>query len=253
MNGKIPKAFYGLITAICILMFARSYGQQALVASGGSVGGENGSVSYSIGQVFYSSQTGTNGLINQGVQQVYLEHNDLSLVLKNMTLETAGSQVQMYWEPVSQIEHAKFIVERSENGTDWVSKDAINGGNNNLSAMGFSYVDANPIDVGAYYKIKQMDIDGKFKFSNVIFIKKFNNQNGAIAIYPNPTTEGIYLQVEKFEALNYSLSDASGRIILEKKLESSVTFIDLNAFVTSVYFLTVKNSKNYQVFKIIKN
>ena len=253
MKEKLLKVFNGLVVTCCLLGFAKSYGQQAFVASGGNAIGIGGSEAYSIGQVFYTTQTGTNGFVGQGVQQVCLSYNNLSLALKNMTLETAGAQVQMSWEPVVQIDRAKFIVERSENGTDWVSKDAINGGKKDLSALGFSYIDANPIDSGAYYKIKQIEVDGRFSYSNVIFIKKFNNQNGAIAIYPNPTTEGVYLQVEKFEGLNYTLFDASGRIILENKLESPLTFIDLNTFVASAYFLTVKNSKKYQVFKIIKN
>jgi Secretion system C-terminal sorting domain len=45
--------------------------QQANVASGGNTTGTGGSLSYSIGQVAYTNQVGTNGSVNQGVQQPF--------------------------------------------------------------------------------------------------------------------------------------------------------------------------------------
>jgi hypothetical protein len=45
--------------------------QEAIITSGGNASGEDGSVSYSLGQVFYSTQMGDNGSVAQGVQQPY--------------------------------------------------------------------------------------------------------------------------------------------------------------------------------------
>ena len=45
--------------------------QQATVASGGNAFGNNGSSSYSVGQVAYTNQVGANGSISQGVQQPF--------------------------------------------------------------------------------------------------------------------------------------------------------------------------------------
>lgn len=50
---------------------ATSYAQENTVASGGSTTNSNGSISYSVGQVFYTSESGTDGSITQGVQQSY--------------------------------------------------------------------------------------------------------------------------------------------------------------------------------------
>ena len=43
--------------------------QNAIVASGGNATGTGGSSSYSVGQVVYTNQVGSNGSTNQGVQQ----------------------------------------------------------------------------------------------------------------------------------------------------------------------------------------
>ena len=54
-----------------VLSFNTAQAQNNTVSAGGDASGSNGSVSYSVGQVFYTSAEGDNGSINQGVQQAY--------------------------------------------------------------------------------------------------------------------------------------------------------------------------------------
>ncbi len=54
-----------------VLMSFSSIAQQATVSSGGNATGIGGSVSYSVGQVAYTTQTGSTGSITQGVQQAF--------------------------------------------------------------------------------------------------------------------------------------------------------------------------------------
>ena len=60
------------ITLLCMFFcLSKLVAQNATVASGGNSSGSGGSSSYSIGQVFYSSTTGSNGSFSQGVQQPF--------------------------------------------------------------------------------------------------------------------------------------------------------------------------------------
>ena len=59
------------ITISCILSGIVSYGQTSVNTAGGEVKNASGSVSYSIGQVAYSSVSNSNGSVSQGVQQAY--------------------------------------------------------------------------------------------------------------------------------------------------------------------------------------
>jgi hypothetical protein len=45
--------------------------QESTTTSGGEATGEGGTVSYSVGQVAYSTHTGTSGSVSEGVQQPY--------------------------------------------------------------------------------------------------------------------------------------------------------------------------------------
>jgi hypothetical protein len=63
------------------------FGQENTIVSGGSVSNATGSISYTIGQVFYSSAEGENGSINQGVQQPYTAEIVTGIELKEITLQ----------------------------------------------------------------------------------------------------------------------------------------------------------------------
>ncbi len=59
-----------LLASVLFVLFPAS-AQQANLASGGNATGTNGTSSYSIGQVVYANQEGTNGSVNQGVEQPF--------------------------------------------------------------------------------------------------------------------------------------------------------------------------------------
>ena len=54
-----------------VLQLTGLHAQEAIITSGGDASGSTGSVSYTIGQVVYTTNTGTNGSAAQGVQQPY--------------------------------------------------------------------------------------------------------------------------------------------------------------------------------------
>jgi hypothetical protein len=70
------------ILFLTIISFAKNYSQENTTVSGGNAIGIGGSSSYSIGQITYISQSGTDGFINLGVQQPYeivtLGNNDFA-------------------------------------------------------------------------------------------------------------------------------------------------------------------------------
>ena len=75
-------------------------------------------------------------------------------------------------------------------------------------------------------------------------------------VYPNPTTSYVNLMIENydFQNLNFQLFDLAGKQILNEKITSSETKIDLNNLSKNVYLLQVMNqTSTIKTFKIIKN
>ena len=85
------KNYLAIATAfLCVNL----YSQSNTVSAGGDADGDNGSISYSIGQVVYTSAQGSNGNVNQGVQQPY----DGGVVTG---IEEAGINLSVFPNPTS--------------------------------------------------------------------------------------------------------------------------------------------------------
>jgi hypothetical protein len=67
----MKSTFFIIGLAACILSTSTSSAQEVISASGGEAKGTGGSVSYSAGQLFYMTHSGTGGYVSEGVQQPY--------------------------------------------------------------------------------------------------------------------------------------------------------------------------------------
>ncbi len=83
-----------------------------------------------------------------------------------------------------------------------------------------------------------------------------NNITLSYTAYPNPTAAKINLKVENtsLENLSYQLYDISGKLLLNQKITSNISSIQMVSFASANYFLKVTdNNKVVQTIKIIKN
>ncbi len=107
----MKKALIALI-AFCLFGFGSTLqAQNAIPASGGNASGGGGTVSYSVGQVVYTTNTGTGSSVAQGVQQPY----EISVPT---TLEEAkGISLEMvvYPNPVTDLLRLKVENYETEN------------------------------------------------------------------------------------------------------------------------------------------
>ena len=58
-----------LLLALLAFTLSSSFSQETIPAAGGNAEGSGGSVSYSIGQLFFMTHTGADGFVSEGVQQ----------------------------------------------------------------------------------------------------------------------------------------------------------------------------------------
>jgi hypothetical protein len=80
--------------------------------------------------------------------------------------------------------------------------------------------------------------------------------NFSLSAFPNPTTDVLNLRVGNYkqESMNYSLLDATGKLISEGKITQQETVLDTKMLPTATYFVEVHHEgKKVQTFKVIKN
>ena len=99
------------------------------------------------------------------------------------------------------------------------------------------------------------DLTQGFHQTNWNFLGVDNHeQNFEATVYPNPLGSELFIQTENFESVTYVLYDATGRIVVENKLNSLETGIDVSTLAPSSYSLVLRNEnqENVKTFKLIK-
>ncbi|WP_338815326.1 T9SS type A sorting domain-containing protein [Bernardetia sp. Wsw4-3y2] len=126
--------------------------------------------------------------------------------------EDEGDKVQLDWATASEKDNAYFEVQRSFDGQDFVTIDVIQGQKFSTQTREYQTYDYENWTGTAYYRLKQVDIDGTPTLSNTIVFKRDNNLE--INIYPNPISSGQDLHIEGLNGeWNAILYDMAGRTI----------------------------------------
>ncbi len=93
-----------------------------------------------------------------------------------------------------------------------------------------------------------------FMISECVGLNTVSSSASEIKLYPNPAHETITVVKSSSGIVNLSISDASGRILFNKQLQSAKEIIDLSKFSNGVYLVSLKNEmgKTERVIKLIK-
>ena len=120
------------------------------------------------------------------VQPGIILTDPLPVELTSFTAKLIGKNVRLSWQTSTEINNFGFEVERFEN-SDWVKIGFVNGNGNSNSPKDYSFIDDKVKTDGTIkYRLKQIDNDGQFEYSNVILVTFSPNESELFQNYPNP-------------------------------------------------------------------
>ncbi|MCX6208068.1 MAG: T9SS type A sorting domain-containing protein [Bacteroidetes bacterium] len=207
-------------------------------------------------------QLGFEGVSQMGnlfaIDSITIEANPpLPIKLTTFTGKKEGAKNLLSWETANEQNNKGFELQRGVDGKEFkaiafVNSKATNG--NSSTALNYNYIDEKPSTANNYYRLRQVDINGKESFSNVVLIKSIQNTKAEItAVYPNPAKENINVVLNSVSAekLTVRITDLSGRIIVVKNIETTsgdnnFKFNTAN-FANGTYTIKVTTSNNVEV------
>ncbi len=169
--------------------------------------------------------------------------------LSAFSANVSGNSVTLNWETATETNNSGFEIERSKNKSNYTSIGFIEGKGTTTDKSKYSFVD-NSVNSGTYYyRLKQVDFDGSFEYSNSIEVKVSIPNNFSVEQnYPNPfnpsTKIAFSLPVdskinftvfnilgqEVYQELNYNLSVGNHSINFNAAgLTSGIYFYNINA------------------------
>lgn len=171
----------------------------------------------------------------------------------SFTAAVKANTVVLNWETATEVNNRGFAVERSKDGRAWsdltfVNTTAPNGGGSTYTSVDFS-----PLQGMNFYRLRQMDLDGKFSFSQVRQVN-FNGNADAISVYPNPAKGTVNVLVDPTsKKVNYNITNAMGRSLKSGILlsEGNVNKLNLQGLPAGVYMLQVTDEKGTKTTRLV--
>jgi hypothetical protein len=164
-----------------------------------------------------------------------ISNTTLPVQLIYFTAQKQNEQVLLQWSTANEQNSKNFIVERSLDGNNWNNIGIVAASGNSNSPINYSYSDSHPALGMNYYRLLQMDQDGKSSYSQVRVVK-ISNDGQVISLITNPVVDGeLKMQINKATML--SLYDASGRLIWKKRVNPGLQNISIRNYTAGIYFL----------------
>ena len=147
-----------------------------------------------------------------------LGNNVLPLTLISFDAGLISSGVSIKWQTQNETNISTFEIEKSTDGRNFISINNLYPHGHAASINNYAFIDSFPFLGRSYYRLKIIDLDGKYKFSAVRQI--VYNSVSFIKLYPNPANDilTIYAESHNDNEVSVVVSDIKGASVLIKNI-----------------------------------
>ncbi len=170
-----------------------------------------------------------------------------------------GTKVDLNWVTANELNTKHFEVERGADGQNFTKLATVIAKGNSNTATSYDLVDPAPLKGVNYYRLKIVDFDGKFEYSQIVIIRIDAGMQLVTKVAPNPFTGKIdvYLTLTHNTPVDFRFIDINGRMVFSKSVKGLkgfnwFTINDLDKLPSAPYMLHIKTDDATIVEKLIK-
>lgn len=158
------------------------------------------------------------------------------------------------WQTANEKDNSHFEIETSKDGNNFYQIGKVNSKGNSASVQDYNFNDRLPVKGKNYYKLKQVDIDGRSTYSKIISID-IDQTGSFVLVYPNPVKDKLIIDFAKpvTNAL-VQIFTMDGKLIRNIStgpvLRTSV--INAENILRGTYILQITNGTDVHNLKFIK-
>ncbi len=240
----------------------------------------------SLGQGSWASTNGnliltTNPFMTAGTYKVFIKSTSLSGVTQCSAFSSFGTvtvnnvslpvnlvyfrgkkqngNILLDWATAGETDLNRFEIERSMNGTVFEKIGMVQATGFTTANTNYAFTDTRVSGLVNYYRLKIIDNDRKFTYSNVVVFTGSSDQMMVSSIKPNPFNDAFILSIELKQALplTFHVIDMTGRILFTKQTEAKsgnnhVAFTGLSGLPEGIYFIKIFSPAGMVQQKILK-
>lgn len=248
------------------------------ISYGGSITAVDGPAAGLVSQDIGTQTNASRSLQLQGVGSVYedfewtipgdsscgLENNGQTLIGTNTLLpvdllyfnaQREEDFIDLSWATASEQHNAFFLLERSRDGFVFETMASVPGAIHSTIVLNYNYQDFKaPLEM-VYYRLAQIDTDGKITYSDIVFVEAAETENW-FHLFPNPVSH--FLQIKNHRSINDAeivIFNLLGSEVFRKTIQDDTgdhIQLDLNALPSGSYLLSIETEQVYYKNMFIK-
>lgn len=181
----------------------------------------------------------------------------LPIELMNFNVQKINSSAKIKWVTLTEINNDYFELEHSAEGKEFYTIGKVIGAGTSNDKNEYSFVDESPISGINYYRLKQVDYDGKNSYSRVRSLF-FDEGQSQISVYPNPVRGNLSLISEKNNGkVTLNILDINGHIVYTQVFKpgtwNSLMKIDISSLSEGMYLIDVLGDTKIETTRFMKS
>lgn len=181
----------------------------------------------------------------------------LPVTLLNFEVDCENGFTVLNWSTASEINNDYFVIEKSTDAINFFPIATVQGNGNSNTVLSYTYTDETPNYATTYYRLKQVDFDGKFEYFNVVVSTCTADENFNVnQLQLNDNVFGFTINTSSSEKLTVYLYDYRGRIISQETIVvnkgNNPISLSKPHLSDGIYMLNIVGEKNHFSTKVLK-
>ncbi len=168
-----------------------------------------------------------------------------------------GAIIQLHWETATERNNSYVEVQRSRDGKRFEALGRVLGAGNSVTLQRYAFTDEQPLAGVNYYRLRQVDFDGKEEYHRVIAVLfREGKSEGTVQVFPTLAQDQITLALprELQSPAEVLVSDLSGRVLLRHTLGVGTQqhTLPLAQLASGHYILRIRTDREEQIARFVK-
>lgn len=160
----------------------------------------------------------------------------------------SGKSIVLNWMTASEVNNSGFDIERSIDGRSWKVIGFTNGAGSVAEVQNYNFIDVQPLGSIYYYRLKQIDYDGKYDYSPIVVVR--NTEETIHRVSPNPFNDFLTFTtpLDDGDHSNIHIYNQQGSKI--KEFKSLNGAVDTHDVPPGVYFVQFPSGEYTKLVKL---
>jgi len=172
----------------------------------------------------------------------------LPVELINFYAKLKNNQIHLDWSTLTETDNDYFEIQHSTDGENFSSIGVIKGANNSIERLDYNYIHTNPTSGVNCYRLKQIDLNGEFKYSKIVII---NWDTFRLGMFPNPATDALIIGADAVLDVHVSILNSVGSKVMELN-SSTNTAIDISSLPKGIYHVIAISGTSEEKYRLMK-